>query len=554
MQTNFTLLFYIFMTSMFSCLIMVPFLRHWALDKGIVDRPGGRKKHSQITPRLGGIAIGMSFIFSLIVFVDLTREMRGVLAGALVIFVTGLADDLVGISPRRKFCGEIGGCLMAIFVGELCLTRLGNPFGLGEIVLPLWLAFPFTVFAVVGVINAINLIDGLDGLSGGVSMIALAAFFVLGFKDGNQQVMLLSAGLMGAVLGFLKYNFYPARIFMGDTGSLVTGFILAVIAIRLTQSPGATVNPAAPLIILGLPIIDTVWVMTRRVMRRQSPFSADRTHIHHKFLNLGLKHRFTVIIIYGLSLFWATFAVLCKDTEGYLLISGYLAISGVIYLVINLIRRYRHVFGFIRHDSVLSLRRTRPYQFLARCMAGTGPLTFLAVSSCFALAAIVSVNRQDVYPAFPALLLVAVVGLILYAKDLSNQYVQAMLYAAGMLVAFVIGKHEGEELVGAITVGGLADAVLAGIALLVLLRIVFTLEGFFLDSIDYLFFGVCIFLVIAAYRMDEPLLIGATIARGVAIALGLKAVATAGRLPVLLVTCTVMAALLVIAFSCLGCL
>lgn len=329
------------MTALFAALIIVPFLLRWALDTGKVDIPDGRKVHSEAVPRIGGIAIYTAFLFSLVIYVNIPSDIRGIIAGSLLLFVTGLVDDLYGMSPRSKFLGQISGCLVTIAVGHLYVHQLGDLFGLGPIVLPLWFAIPFTVFAVVGVVNAINLIDGLDGLAGGVSVIALAAFFYLGYSAGNPQVMVLCAGLLGALLGFLKYNLYPARVFMGDVGSLVVGFILAFVAISLTQTPGSPVKPVAPLLILGLPIIDTVWVFVRRLIKGQSPFAPDLTHIHHQLLGLGLNHHFTVIAIYGISLFWAAFSVLFHDGPEPLLLVCYVMLSCALYLGLRHVTRNR---------------------------------------------------------------------------------------------------------------------------------------------------------------------------------------------------------------------
>ena len=227
--------FYSFMTALFAALIMVPFLRQWALDKDTVDHPDARKIHDMPMPRLGGIAIFLAFLFSAIIYLPIDEKIRGVLAGTLIIFATGVVDDLNGLTSRRKFAGQVAACLTTILVGKLYLTDLGNLFGFGPVVMPLWLGVLFTVFAVVGVINAINLIDGLDGLAGGVSSIALTAFFLIGWLENDPVTMILSAALVGGVFGFLKYNFYPARIFMGDTGSMVVGYVLAFIAVTSTQ-------------------------------------------------------------------------------------------------------------------------------------------------------------------------------------------------------------------------------------------------------------------------------------------------------------------------------
>ncbi len=340
---------------------MVPALRRWALQKGELDRPDERKVHKDPVPRLGGIAIFMAFLFSVLVFVDMTCEVRGILAGSLVIFFTGLIDDLHGLSPRRKFFGQISGCLVTMSISGLHLGYLGDLFGTGSIILPFWIAIPFTIFAVVGVINAVNLIDGLDGLAGGVAFISLAAFLLLAHLTGNFPVMLLCAAMLGAVLGFLKYNFWPARIFMGDGGSLTIGFILAFLAIHLTQASGGAISPVIPVIILGLPIIDTLRVMTRRaLLERKSPFSPDRTHLHHQFLDLGIHHRTVVLLIYGISLTLAAVPILFRSLPEYALLLSYLGTSVLFFSLPYFIRR---LYGRFRPriadsgSSVLVFRR-----------------------------------------------------------------------------------------------------------------------------------------------------------------------------------------------------
>lgn len=544
--------FYIFITAMFSSLIMVPFLRRWALDKGIVDTPGGRKNHLNLTPRLGGIAIAMSMFFAMLVFVDLTREIRGILAGVMVVFFTGLLDDLVGLTAKQKLIGEIGGAVVAIMVGGVYLSNLGNLFGTGDLVMPGWLGIPFTVFAVIGVVNAINLIDGLDGLSGGVSVIALAAFFLLGLYNGNVLVMVMGAGLLGALLGFLKYNFFPARIFMGDTGSLVIGFMLAFISIQLTQTTGSSVAPVIPLIILGVPIIDTLQVMGSRLLRGQSPFVADRTHIHHKFLDLGFQHRFTVIIIYSISLFWGGIAVFYHKMDGYLLLLIYAVVSCLFYLGLRIVLSHRNSFPFFSRDSSRGIRETVVYRFLSEAVYSIAPPATAAILLFFVTAAMVSLEGPVAPATFTVIFSAATVLLILLTNDLSNQYVQAFLYSAGMVAAFTVRKHAGSDILGVIRVGQMTDLLLAGIALFVLLRLLFRRPGdFFLNAIDYLFLGVCLLLAVVSPKLREIMPITGTLGRGVLVFMGLKAVGGQGRVFSWGITCTLMAMLFLIVANCL---
>lgn len=334
---------YIFMTALAASLIMVPFLYRWGMQQKMLDLPNERKVHCDAVPRLGGIAICMAFLFTLLLYVDLPREMRGILAGVLIIFVTGLVDDLYGLSPMRKFFGEICAVLATMAVGNLYIRTLGDLFGQGEIILPFWIALPFTVVAIVGVVNAFNLIDGLDGLAGGVSVISLAGFGLLAFLSGNLEVQIVCVALVGAMLGFLRYNFFPARIFMGDAGSLMVGFIISFLALYLTQLGSSQIQPVVPLLVVGLPVADAVWVMISRLCSGKNPFAADRTHIHHKFLALGIEHSHTVILMYSISLFWAATALLLRDQPAVLLLSGYLTVSILSYAALRVLRSQRHL-------------------------------------------------------------------------------------------------------------------------------------------------------------------------------------------------------------------
>lgn len=187
---NLVSLFYIFFTSLMTSVILIPPISRLSVRVGGMDTPDERKVHDNEIPRLGGIAIFCAFLFSVLFFIDIDHQLKGFMAGAVVIFLTGLADDLTGLSPSNKFVGEILAAYVAVISGGLTLSTIGNPLGLGEIHLG-YLAIPFTVFAVVGVMNAINLIDGLDGLAGGTSAVACLAFGILAWKTGNYTLSLL---------------------------------------------------------------------------------------------------------------------------------------------------------------------------------------------------------------------------------------------------------------------------------------------------------------------------------------------------------------------------
>lgn len=330
----------IFLIAFLLSLFTVPLLVKWARRADVYDATGGHKIHAGKVPRLGGMAIFFAFTLALTLFSEVPPVIWGLLAGASIVFVTGLLDDLFTLTPKEKFLGEILATLTTISMSKLYITDLGDLFGFGNITLPLGLAIPFTVFAVVGVINAINLIDGLDGLSGGISVIALITLFLLGYHDGNGEVPLICAALIGATSGFLVFNAHPARIFMGDAGSLLLGFVLAFLSIHLTQAHGANVRPVAPLLILGLPIVDAVFVMTRRLLKGSSPFRADKTHIHHQFLYLGLNHMQAVYFMYGISFFWASVSLWLRNIPDWNL----LLLFSVIVMSSYVLMRYMHSF------------------------------------------------------------------------------------------------------------------------------------------------------------------------------------------------------------------
>ena len=490
--------FYTFMTALFAALIVVPFLRKWALEQGTLDFPDERKLHDVPMPRLGGIAIFLSFFLSVIIYVPITPAVRGLLAGGLVIFITGLVDDLTKLSSKRKFAGEVAACLTTIVLGKLWLVNLGNLFGFGEIILPAWIGVPFTVFAVVGVINAINLIDGLDGLAGGVSIMALAAFFVLGWVNGDQQTVFIAAAMAGALLGFLKYNFYPARIFMGDAGSLTVGFVLGFLAVYTTQQQSSTISPVVPIMILGLPLLDTIWVMSRRIMNGGSPFTADRNHVHHKFLDLGFEHRFTVIIIYSLTFFWVCSALLLRSAPDYILLLFMLVSASLFYFGQRYVLRHPERFTFLTKDTPGGLRSSVTYQRMADLVARTVPgLLYLLIA--YLLLALWSVLLHNHLPWQMSVSLL-VVGLYLYYRPLSEsrQFLRLFIYVAVGAAAMEVW-HADQVIFAGLTIKRVGDILLVVAIIIVFFKIQFRRDGeFFLSTADFLALAICIFLSIAS--------------------------------------------------------
>ncbi len=285
-------------------------VRQLATRHGLLDRVGSsRQVHALPTPRLGGIAIVLGFFAPLVgllvvdswvglAFRSNTTLVIGLFGGGLVIAALGLYDDLHGAGAPLKFSIQLGVAL-ALYALGVRVEVLANPFGadlsLGA------LSLPFTVLWIVGVINAMNLIDGLDGLAGGVSFFAVATTFLLAISRGDLVMSLMMAALGGAILGFLIFNFNPASIFMGDTGSMFLGYVLAVSSVVTSTKSGTAVAMLVPVISLGLPIMDTLLSMVRRALIGRPMFSADKEHIHHRLMSrLELSHRNAVLVLYAL--------------------------------------------------------------------------------------------------------------------------------------------------------------------------------------------------------------------------------------------------------------
>lgn len=300
-----------FFVAVFISLVMTPLVRRLAIKIGALDIPkDDRRVHNKPMPLIGGLAIYIAVVFATIMFLPIDRSLISIMIGGSIIVCSGIIDDMKGMSPKLKLLFQIiaGGVLV---LGDVKVDAITNPFSHNNILLELkWLSIPITLFWVVGITNTLNLIDGLDGLSAGVAMISSISFMLVAGKFENLDVTVLSGIVAGACLGFLPYNFNPAKIFMGDTGALFLGFMLAAISIEGVMKSVATIAIIVPILILGVPIFDTTFAIFRRLLSGQSIVSADKGHLHHRLLNMGFSQRQTVLILYGISAIFGTFAVI----------------------------------------------------------------------------------------------------------------------------------------------------------------------------------------------------------------------------------------------------
>src|SRR6187397_3347440 len=256
---------------------------------GVVDQPDARRLNKRPIPRLGGLAIFLGILVPSLAFLDLSGEMRGILLGAAVACVVGAIDDFRGLDPLPKLAGQVAAAAIACASG-VWIDHFTLPF-LGAVDLPAWVGMPLTVVWIVAVMNMVNFLDGMDGLASGVCAIAGLTFAILALSLGKTDAAILSAVVAGACIGFLRHNFFPARIFMGDSGALVLGFLLAAVSVQGLLKTASTVVLLLPLLVLAVPIIDTSFVVARRLKHSRPIYTADRSHLHHRFLNIGFSQR-----------------------------------------------------------------------------------------------------------------------------------------------------------------------------------------------------------------------------------------------------------------------
>ena len=298
--------------TMIVSLILTPIIKLISFKIGAVDRPGDRRINTKTMPTAGGLSIFLSFSFALLweframIPFDYVWPM---LLGAAIVVVTGLLDDIFELTPLQKTLGLTLAALEIYFVAGIKISTVSIPY-LGVFDLG-WLGLPMTILWILAITNAVNLIDGLDGLASGVSIISLTTIGIISyfFLPNSVEVPMVIFTLIAAIVGFFPYNFYPATIFLGDTGALFLGFMISVLSLQGLKN-ATFITVITPMLILGVPITDTVYAMIRRKFNKQKISSADKMHLHHRLLSLGFTHRGTVLTIYALAMVFSFIALL----------------------------------------------------------------------------------------------------------------------------------------------------------------------------------------------------------------------------------------------------
>ena len=338
--------------------IATPIAGRMAWRVGAIDRPRERGLHVFPTPRLGGMAILIAFAASVLIFLEPNEELRGILGGAIVIALVGAADDLLELSPDVKLLGQTLAAVIpvasGVYVADFTAPFVGRV-DLGDF------GYPATVVGIVAVMNIVNFIDGVDGLAAGICTIAAITFGVIALSLDRNTAGILAAATAGSALGYLRHGFHPATIFLGDSGSNLLGYLLAVIAVQGALKTNAVVALVFPLIVLAVPILDSSFVIAKRIKYRKPVYRADRSHFHHRFANIGFSQRRTVVYLYLWTGVLASLALALRfvpysDDHGHfdttwtlvLLTFGVLAVAASVYLVVVLeILKFR---GFRERD------------------------------------------------------------------------------------------------------------------------------------------------------------------------------------------------------------
>lgn len=411
----------------------MPGLQRWALQIGLTDRPSARKVHTTPVPRVGGIAMAAGILIPSLMAVPLQNGMIGFLGGVLLLLIFGVWDDRCDLDYRLKFLGQILAAALCITVGHVRIAQLTLDHA---VQLPPVVSSLLTFLFLVGVTNAINLADGLDGLAGGLALLCLCAIAVFGAICGNHTVMAIALIESGAILGFLRFNTHPAQVFMGDAGSQVLGFSIGALSIIATQGGRSALSAALPLLLLGLPVLDTVAVMIRRALAGRSPFASDRSHLHHRLLDLGFAQHEAVVLIYCVQVALFLLAYFLRFDSDLVILSVFAVFSLTILGMLRLASRghwHAHTGSALPIASALMARLRRP----GTARFGSRGAAWLMASGFITYAAMVIVARRHVtgdISALSASMLLIVLGLSCFGLLGSLTWLERLAAYVGVIM------------------------------------------------------------------------------------------------------------------------
>lgn len=492
--------FFSFITSLFICMALIPPLQLNAGRWSFMDLPGGRKVHANPIPRIGGIAFGFAALLSIFFWGPQDPAVGPVLLSALVILAFGIWDDRANLNYKVKLVGQLVAVFAVVIVGDIRLEQV--PFLYDENA-PLWLALPLTVVFLVGAANAVNLSDGLDGLAGGLAFLSFAGIAYLAYLSHDTTVLVLAAGFLGGLLGFLRYNTYPARIFMGDAGSQLLGFSMGVLVLLLSDPSRNPFPVTIGLLVLGLPFLDTIAVMGQRLAKGRSPFIGDRNHVHHKLLALGLSHYEAVIAIYGIQAVMVGLAYLLRWQSDALILTMYGTFAFAMFALFVATERGGILLSESTDGRVLSDTKMARIGLWLSDMA---PRFLAVVVPLFLIANVFVPGHVPMDVGYAALGLFAVVlGGLWLMPEYRSHFVRGGLYVGSAFLMYM-GEQSGVPDIWPIYVT--QNTLLAVIAILVLLSMRFSRGNRFQTTpLDYLMvFFALIVPLLPEMRADMPTL------------------------------------------------
>lgn len=474
-------LFFSFMTALLLSMALIPPLRLAAERFQVMDLPGGRKVHEHPIPRVGGLAFAIGACASIAWWVPKDAVALSVLVGSVIIVGFGVWDDRVDLSYRSKLVGQLLAALAVVLGGDIRFTSL--PF-LSDVEAPVWAGMFVTVVFLVGVSNAVNLTDGLDGLAGGLTFLTLSGIAYLAYIADDSTVLLLTVPFLGGLLGFLRYNTYPARIFMGDGGSQLLGFIMGVFAVLLTDSSRGPFSSSLALFLLGLPFLDTLGVTAQRLAEGRSPFIGDRAHIHHKLLRFGFTHYEAVTVIYMIQAGMLGLTYVLRWQSDLLILPLYLMIAGSVLMLFiaagrGLLPNFTSQSGHFLSNVALTRLMNGPWLTAL-------PMQFLAVTvPCFL---VVLVFVPSNVPTDVGYLSIVLFGIVLFGLSCSHRvapyFVRGGLYVGTTFLLYVYDASRASTLS---TVTMAHNAFFVVVAVMVVLSLRFNQENRFQTTpLDYL--------------------------------------------------------------------
>jgi len=453
-------LFLSFMGSLLICMALIPVLSTSASRLRFIDVPRERHVHHEPIAKVGGIAFAVATFIAVLVWAPKESFILSCLFSGAVIMFFGIWDDRGDLHYGVKFGGQV--LATAVAMGVVGVRLSSVPF-VDDAILPSWLALPLTLIIIVAVTNAVNLSDGLDGLAGGLSLISFTGLAYLAYQVDEQLLVLLIVSVLGGVLGFLRFNTYPARVFMGDAGSQFLGHYMAVVALLLTGAHHAVYSPLLALFIWGVPLLDTIGVMGQRLSEGRSPFVGDRNHIHHKLLSLGLTHGQAVTVIYLLHGLMVSCAYFLRWQSDVMLLGIYLVFAGGVLLLF-----------VCRHAPVELLDRS--LSSWSRVVVATStrpqgirewPLDALYLAVPMYLGWMITIPREITSEGgiIAGCLMVAVIG-SRFKRDAMPWAVRVALYVGSMCVLYYGEVFPRETVTNVLTPMNIAIGVLATLVIL----------------------------------------------------------------------------------------